>query len=232
MILGYPTYPDLTGKVALVTGGADGYGPATARLLAASGATVIVQGNEQATIDAVVDGIHSCGGVALGIVADCTDFHDTERMRRLLEMEIGPVEMLITLAGVAESSLAGTPGGRVAIDTDLISTFLSVTSFLPGMIERRRGTIVTVAAQPATQPSLTRFSERVAGAARVYGVRVNCVALTLGAQRSGTGTAGLPAEACPPSLESRTLAALFLASDASAGLSGITLNVAADQVAV
>jgi NAD(P)-dependent dehydrogenase (short-subunit alcohol dehydrogenase family) len=50
-----PTYPDLAGKVAVVTGGSGGIGAATCRLLAANGARVALHGREEAKIDAVVD---------------------------------------------------------------------------------------------------------------------------------------------------------------------------------
>ena len=47
-----PTYPDLTGKVAVVTGGSGGIGAATCRLLAANGVKVAVNGRDEAKIDA------------------------------------------------------------------------------------------------------------------------------------------------------------------------------------
>jgi len=69
-----PTYPDLAGKVALVTGGSGGIGAATCQLLAANGAKVAVNGRDEVKIDAVVDAIQSAGGEAVGAPADCTDF--------------------------------------------------------------------------------------------------------------------------------------------------------------
>jgi 3-oxoacyl-[acyl-carrier protein] reductase len=68
-----PIYPDLAGKVAVVTGGSGGIGAATCRLLAANGARVVVNGRDQARIQAVVDAIHAGGGEAIGVTGDCTD---------------------------------------------------------------------------------------------------------------------------------------------------------------
>ena len=68
-----PTYPDLAGKVAVVTGGSGGIGGATCRLLAANGVKVAINGRDEAKISAVVDDIRSTGGEALGVAADCTD---------------------------------------------------------------------------------------------------------------------------------------------------------------
>src|SRR5215210_3509015 len=56
-----PTYPDLAGKVAVVTGGSGGIGAATCRLLAANGAKVVVNGRDEAKIGPVVDAILSAG---------------------------------------------------------------------------------------------------------------------------------------------------------------------------
>src|SRR5438477_6223977 len=82
-----PTYPDLAGKVALVTGGSRGIGAATCRLLAANGVKVVVNGRDQAAIDAVVGAIRTSGGRAIGVAADVIDFSAIEEMRRWSERE-------------------------------------------------------------------------------------------------------------------------------------------------
>src|SRR5918995_6769511 len=94
----FPTYPDLAGKVAVVTGGSGGIGAATCRLLATNGMKVAVHGRDEAKIDAVVDGIGSKGGRAIGVSAEVTDFAATERMRERVEEELGPVEVLAAFA--------------------------------------------------------------------------------------------------------------------------------------
>jgi 3-oxoacyl-[acyl-carrier protein] reductase len=93
-----PTYPDLVGKIAVVTGGSGGIGAATCRLLAANGAKVAVNGRDEAAIDAVVGEIGSDGGQAIGVAADVTDFAAIERMRQQVEQELGPVEVLAVFA--------------------------------------------------------------------------------------------------------------------------------------
>jgi 3-oxoacyl-[acyl-carrier protein] reductase len=93
-----PTYPDLAGKVAVVTGGSGGIGAATCRLLAANGAKVAVHGRDETRIGTVVDEIGSDGGQAIDVAADVTDFAAIERMRRRVEEELGPVEVLAAFA--------------------------------------------------------------------------------------------------------------------------------------
>ena len=51
-----PTYPDLAGKVAVVTGSSRGIGAATCRLLAANGARVVVNGRDPAALQETVEG--------------------------------------------------------------------------------------------------------------------------------------------------------------------------------
>ena len=94
-----PTYPDLDGKVAVVTGGSGGIGAATCRLLAANGVKVVVNGREEARIASVVDAIRSAGGVAIGVAADCSDLAAVELMREQAEEALGPVEVVAAFVG-------------------------------------------------------------------------------------------------------------------------------------
>src|SRR3712207_4050552 len=95
----YPTYPDLADKVAVVSGGSRGIGAATCRLLAQNGAKVTVNGRDEAAIDSVVEEIRGSGAEAIGVASDLTDFASVERMRRRVEEEFGPVEVLAAFAG-------------------------------------------------------------------------------------------------------------------------------------
>jgi 3-oxoacyl-[acyl-carrier protein] reductase len=94
-----PTYPDLAGRVAVVTGGSGGIGAATRRLLATNGAKVAVIGRDEARISAVVDEIRSAGSDALGAAADCNDLAAVERMRWRVEEELGPPAVVAAFAG-------------------------------------------------------------------------------------------------------------------------------------
>src|ERR1700736_3794222 len=99
MTMMIPTYPDLAGKVAVITGGSRGIGAATCRLLAANHAKVVVNGRDSEAIDAVVSDIRNKGGSATGIAADCTDFSALEQLRARAEQELGPVDFLAAFAG-------------------------------------------------------------------------------------------------------------------------------------
>ena len=252
-----PTYPDLAGKVAVVTGGSGGIGAATCRLLAANGVKVAVNGRDEAKIGAVVDAIRSAGGAALGVAADCTDLAAVERMRKQTEGELGPVEVLAAFAGGGRAR----PGPveqtteeewRSTVDANLTATFLTLKSFLPGMIERGGGSSVTMASSAARFPTgaptpyaaakagVIMLTSQVANEVGEHGVRVNCLAphtvlvertrrfMPEEQQRRIAAEIPLRRLGTP---EDVALATLFLASESSSWITGITLDVAGGKVA-
>lgn len=126
-----PVYPDIAGKVAVVTGGSGGIGAATCGLLAANGVKVAVNGRDETKIDAVVDAIRSTGGEVLGVAADCTDLTAVERMCRQVEQEFGPVEVVAAFAGGGEARpgpVAQTTEEEwhSTVDGSLTATFLTL----------------------------------------------------------------------------------------------------------
>jgi lactoylglutathione lyase len=90
---------ELEGRIALVTGSSRGIGAATARLFAAEGAAVAVQGRDLDAIDSVRMSIESDGGRAIGVTADLSDFGQVEEMRAEIERRLGPVDVLVANAG-------------------------------------------------------------------------------------------------------------------------------------
>ncbi len=251
-----PTYPDLAGKVAVVTGGSGGIGAATCRLLAANGVKVAINGRDEAKIGAMVDVIRSAGGEALGVAADCTDLASVERMRKHTEEELGPVEVVAAFAGGGRARpgpLAQTTEKewRSTVDANLTVTFLTLKSFLPGMIERGGGSIVTMASSAtrfstgaptpyaAAKAGVIVLTREVASEVGAHGVRVNCLAphtvlvertrrfMPDEQQRRIAAEIPLRRLGTP---EDVALATLFLASESSSWITGVTLDVAGGKV--
>jgi 3-oxoacyl-[acyl-carrier protein] reductase len=249
------TYPDLNGRVVLITGGSRGIGAQTARAFTAQGAKVAVVGRDRAALDSVVAGIAGEGGTATAVVADVTDSAALEEARRRTEDELGPVDVLAAFAGgqgfpVPTAELT-EERWRQVIDSDLTSAFLTIRTFLPGMIERRRGAVLTMSSAAGRQPGQANLAYGVANAGLVmltrhlaaevgpHGIRVNAIA------PSTIATEKVLAN-MPPQMQAKVAAthplrrmgttedvaqtALFLASDAASWLTGVTIDVAGGRI--
>jgi 3-oxoacyl-[acyl-carrier protein] reductase len=243
-------YPDLAGKTAVITGGSRGIGAETARALARSHVAVAVVGRDLAAATGVAESINSAGGRAIAVAADCTLRADMERLNREVHEQLGAVDILVAFAGGNGMPVATAEETaehwRGVIDGDLTSTFLAVAAFLPDLTARS-GVIVTMASQAARQASgssaayaaakagVIGFSRHLAGELAKHGVRVNCLApaavendrmrkyMTDEARRELGASFPLQRMGQPADVAG---AALFLASDASSWITGITLDLA------
>src|SRR5437764_9988776 len=75
-----PTNPDLTGKVAIITGASRGIGAAAARTFAAAGATVVLAARDEQALAAVAQDVSAAGGRALAVPTDVRDPTAVERL--------------------------------------------------------------------------------------------------------------------------------------------------------
>jgi len=91
---------DLTGKVAVVTGGNTGLGEAFARALSEAGASVAVAARTHDRSEEVAEGISASGGKAIAVGLDVTDRGSVERMLAEVTERLGPVDVLVNNAGV------------------------------------------------------------------------------------------------------------------------------------
>jgi 3-oxoacyl-[acyl-carrier protein] reductase len=252
---GWPNYPDLAGKVALVTGGSKALGAAACRALAASGAAVAVNGRDKAALKDVTGSITAAGGRAVAVPGDVTDPAAVHRMKETAESELGPVDILLPFAGgqglPTPTTQLGLDRWRAVLDSDLTSVFLTVTAFLDGMIERGGGSIITMAstsgrvpgqanaAYAAAKAGVIMFSKHLALEVAPHGVRVNCLAPS--AVLNERMQAAMPAGQLQQLGQSFPLgrigqpadiaqAVLYLASGASSWITGVTLDITGGRV--
>lgn len=137
---------DLSGRVAVVTGGAQGIGLAVATRLAQSGARVILW---DMRADLVDDAAAALGHGASGRVVNITDYAAVESAVAAAEADHGRIDILVNSAGIAgpNAPLDEYPldAWRQVIEVDLTGTFHVNRAVLPGMKARNYGRIVNIA---------------------------------------------------------------------------------------
>lgn len=189
---------DLTGQVAIVTGGGRGLGPLFAQGLAAAGAAVAVAARSAPEIAATAQRIQAAGGQALAVAADVTDQQAVERLVAEVEHRLGAVDILVNNAGLLRAIGAVWEVDPAQwwreIEVNLRGPFLCARAVLPGMIARKLGRIINVASGAGTGPiplataytsskaALINFTDSLAAETADYGVRI--FALNPGTVRS------------------------------------------------
>jgi 3-oxoacyl-[acyl-carrier protein] reductase len=101
--------------------------------------------------------IETDGGQAISVVGDVTRFADIEAMRRRIEEELGPIDILVANAGGSFSPpgpLEETTeqGWHASVEGNLTATFLTIKSILPRMKERKAGRIITISSSAGRRP--------------------------------------------------------------------------------
>ena len=138
---------DLTGKVALVTGGSYGIGFAIACGLAEAGATIVFNDLRQDLVDKALAAYEEKGIKAYGYVCNVCYEEGVNAMVAKIAEDVGSVDILVNNAGIIkripmlEMSAADF---RTVIDVDLNAPFIVAKAVLPGMIAKNKGKIINI----------------------------------------------------------------------------------------
>ena len=156
---------DLTGKVAVVTGGTGVLGGALVRGLAAAGAKVGVLGRRTVKADEVVEEVRAAGGDALALTADVLDRAQLEGARAQLLERWGRLDILVNAAGgnrpdatvVGELSFFDVDMAALSgvINLNLLGSILPSQVFGESMVKAGAGSIINISSMAAQRP-LTR----------------------------------------------------------------------------
>lgn len=180
---------DLTGKVAVVTGGAHGLGAAHVHALAARGAAVLVADVDEQAGRAVVADAVAEGATATFARLDATSAADWRRARDVAAAELGAVNVLVNNAGVfgTDSVLTVTrEAWKRVLDINLKGTFLGMQTFAPVIRDAGGGSIINVSSAAGLDmnpdPSYSASKWAVRGLTKSaalefgeWGVRVNSI---------------------------------------------------------
>jgi len=162
---------NIQGQVAVITGGASGIGRLVAFGLAERGARVVAWDVNEAALGALEREGRERGLELSGTLCDISDREAVYREAVALLGRMGSVDILVNNAGVVSgSTFLETPDEKIlkTMAVNVHSNFWTVKAFLPGMIERRRGHIVTISSA-AGIIGVTGLADYSAGKFAVFG---------------------------------------------------------------
>jgi NAD(P)-dependent dehydrogenase (short-subunit alcohol dehydrogenase family) len=190
--MSFPKPFDLTGRVALVTGGSKGLGKSMARGLAEAGADIIISSRHEGELrPALADILDGTGRRGHYVVADMTKRDDVQRLAGEAVRRLGKVDILVNNAGSNTpqqiDAVTDETWDRL-IELNLTSVMALTRALVPGMKERRWGRIVHISsvmaliskegrnAYSATKAALVGMARTGALELGPFGVTVNCIA--------------------------------------------------------
>ncbi|HVB55380.1 MAG TPA: SDR family NAD(P)-dependent oxidoreductase [Candidatus Acidoferrales bacterium] len=182
---------ELSGQIAIITGGGRGIGRAIARKFAADGAAILVTARSHNEVQQVAAEIQKAGGRASAVVADVSNAADCERVVRAAHDAFGMVHILVNNAGMlgpvqSVEKLQPREWDEV-MAVNLRGPFLLSRLMLPEMYQRRSGSILNIvsiaakaafplnAAYAASKAGLMGLTRTLAAEAARKGVRVNAL---------------------------------------------------------
>ena len=182
----------LSGKVALITGGGRGIGRAIALRFASEGAAVMLAATKREPLEATAQEVRKAGGRAATTVADVADEAVVKQMVAATLAELGRLDILVNNAGIGGPTLRVVDMDRADWDRTLAvnvtGAFLCSKHAVPHMLERKSGRIVNITSiaglmgYPLRSPyavskwGMIALTRTLAGELGEHGITVNAIA--------------------------------------------------------
>jgi short-subunit dehydrogenase len=175
---------------ALITGASSGIGKATALEFAKAGIDVALVSRSVDKLETVAAAARHTGVTATAYAVDLANVSQVKAKIQAIALDFGGIDILVNNAGMAyTANLSETPleDWQQIINLNLTSVFQCIMGILPGMRERRTGTIINVASIAAKQPfpgwgaysvskaGLVTLSQTLAQEERAHGIRVTAI---------------------------------------------------------
>jgi NAD(P)-dependent dehydrogenase (short-subunit alcohol dehydrogenase family) len=160
----------LNGKVALVTGGSDGIGKATAALLAAEGAKVVIVARREDVLKAAAAEMSAKGGTVLPVVGDVTDAQSVERFVAEAIARFGRLDIVVNNAGTSSAGPFENASDAVwqqDIDLKLLAAVRVSRAAIPHLRRQGGGRIINLTTVSGKQPGAKSVPTSVTRAAGI-----------------------------------------------------------------
>src|SRR5258708_198486 len=181
---------NIEGKVVVITGASSGLGEATARLLSAQGATVVLGARRMDRLQALTGELSASGGKALAVATDVTDHDQVQRLVDAAVQTYGRIDVMLNNAGL----MAHSPLERRKIedwdrmiDVNLKGVLYGIAAALPYMQQQKSGHFINVASvaghkvrpggavYAATKHAVRALSEGLRMEVKPYNIRTTVI---------------------------------------------------------
>lgn len=202
---------NIAGKIVVITGASSGLGEATARLLSAQGASVVLGARRMDRLQALADELTSGGGKAIALTTDVTDHRQVKQLVDAAVQTYGRVDVMINNAGLMPRALLERltiDEWDRTIDVNIKGVLYGIAAALPYMKAQQSGHIINVssvaghkvgpesAVYAATKHAVRVISEGLRQEVKPYNIRTTVIS-------PGAVTSELPSSISEPEIAER-----------------------------